>query len=196
MARDQAAAEITRWLGRWRTGDEAAFERLLPLVYEELRRLAASLMRREHAPQTLEATALVHEVFLKLQGAAPPLVESRGHFFAVAARSMRQLLVDRARRRGADKRGGQLDLLPLTDRFDAFSGEPRWLDVLAVDQALERLERISARRARVVELRFFAGLEDAEIAEALEVSLSTVEREWRAARAYLRTALDASPAAP
>lgn len=188
------ANEITQLLGRWRLGDDLALERLLPLVYDELRKVANALMHRERSPQTLDATALVHEVFLKLQAAEPLLVSNRGHFLAVAARSMRQLLVDRARRRLAEKRGGQVEIVPLTDRLDPAGAEPRWTDVLAVDQALARLERISERRARVVELRFFAGLEDVEIAAVLDVSLSTVEREWRAARSYLRSTLDQAEA--
>jgi RNA polymerase sigma factor (TIGR02999 family) len=199
-----APGEWTVLLRRWSDGDANALDALLPLVYGELRRQAAGLLRGERAAATFEPTALVHDAFLRLAGSDPIAWESRRHFLAVAARAMRRVLVDHARRRDSEKRGGDRARVGLTlaDRVaDGLGGraETRYLDILAVDRALERLERISARRARVVEMRFFAGLEDREIAQVLGVSLSTVEREWRTARAFLAKALaaaDAAPAAP
>jgi RNA polymerase sigma-70 factor, ECF subfamily len=181
--------EVTRLLAGWRHGDAAALEALFPLVYVELRERAARAMARERQGLTLEPTALVHELFLKLDGGAAAGCNDRGHFYALAARTMRQVLVDRARRRSADKRGGNEERVGFTwaEGHVGEAAEGRWLDVLDVERALSRLERISERRARVVELRFFAGLEDTEIAAALGVSLSTVEREWRTARAYLKS---------
>ena len=187
--------EVTRLLAGWRYGDPAALAALFPLVYGELRQQAARVMQRERVGITLEPTALVHEVFLKLDGGAAAGCNNRGHFYAIAARAMRQVMVDRARRRVAEKRGGQEERVGFTwaegQVGEALEG--RWLDILDVEKALERLERISERRARVVELRFFAGLEDTEIAAALEVSLSTVEREWRTAKAYLKSRLQEAP---
>jgi RNA polymerase sigma factor (TIGR02999 family) len=181
-----AFGEWTVLLRRWSAGDSAALEELWPMACGELRRQAAGLLRGERAAATFEPTALVHDAFLRLAGADPIAWESRNHFFALAARAMRRVLVDHARRRDSGKRGGGLARVGLTlaDRMGA-RAETRFLDVLTVDRALERLERISERRARVVEMRFFAGLEDREIAQVLGVSLSTVEREWRTARAFL-----------
>jgi RNA polymerase sigma factor (TIGR02999 family) len=185
--------EITTWLGRWHAGDRAAIERLVPLVYGELRRQAASYMRRERHAHTLEPTVLVHEVFLRLDGAQVAGITSRQQFYALAATVMRRFLVDAARRRNAEKRGGDAVPITLGSVAEALGSHPgdRLADVLAIDQALARLERVSARRARIVELRFFAGLEVPEIAATLEVSVSTVEREWRAARAFLAASLGA-----
>ncbi len=186
-------ADWTVLLRRWSAGESDALDELLPLVYGELRRQAAGLLRAERAAPTFEPTALVHDAFLRLAGADPIAWESRTHFFALAARAMRRVLVDHARRRDSGKRGGDLARVGLTfaDRIGA-RVETRYLDVLAVDRALERLERISERRARVVEMRFFGGLEDREIARMLDVSLSTVEREWRTARAFLAKELATS----
>lgn len=187
-----AGNEVTHLLANWGHGDPQALAQLFPLVYSELRRQAASAMHRERVGLTLEPTALVHEVFLKLDGGAAAGCNDRGHFFAIAARTMRQVLVDRARRRSADKRGGEAERVGITvaESLMGEAAEGRWLDILDIEKAMSRLERISERRARVVELRFFAGLEDGEIAEALGVSLSTVEREWRTAKAYLRSQLE------
>lgn len=184
-------------LRRWSAGDPSALEDLLPMVYGELRRQAAVLLRGERKAPTFEPTALVHDAFVRLAGSDPIVWENRTHFFAVAARAMRRVLVDHARRRDSEKRGGEFSRVGLTfaDRMGA-AAETRYLDVLAVDSALGRLERISERRARVVEMRFFGGLEDREIAELLGVSLSTVEREWRTARTFLARELATDDGAP
>jgi RNA polymerase sigma factor (TIGR02999 family) len=179
------APPITDLLARWSGGDEAALEQLMPLVYDELRARAAGYLRRERGARTLQPTALVHEAYLRLVGMDDVAWRDRNHFFALAARAMRRVLVDTARRRDAGKRGGDPERVSI-ERLEPDTGvEGRWLDVLAADRALVRLEAVAPRQARVVEMRFFAGMEEREIADVLGVSLSTVEREWRAARAYL-----------
>ena len=183
--------EITRLLVRWRAGEPDALERLVPLVYAQLKRQAAGYLRRERGGHTLEPTALVHEAFLRLAEVDRLDWRCREQFFALAATTMRRLLVDHARRRSAGKRGADPERVGITVAeavADGAAGE-RWVDVLDVDRALARLAQLAERQARVVELRFFAGLENAEIAEVLGVSLATVEREWRAARAWLARAL-------
>ena len=177
---------VTGWLKRWRAGEAGAFERLMPLVYAELRRVAAAQMRREAGPITLQPTALVHEAYLKLVDASEVDWQDRAHFFATAARAMRQVLVEHARARGAQKRDfGERVTLSSIDPPD-----PRnTVDLLALDQALERLEALDARKARVVELRVFAGLEFSEIGTLLELSRATLDRDFRTARAWLYRAL-------
>jgi RNA polymerase sigma factor (TIGR02999 family) len=165
------------------SGDEAAATALLPLVYEELRSLAAGHFKRQPSDHTLQATALVHEAFIRLirQDGAP--WRDRTHFFAVAATAMRQILTDHARRKGAEKRGGQWERVVL-DQVDA--GVPDAdVDVVALDDALTQLKQLDERKHRVVELRFFGGLSVDETATVLSVSKSTVESEWRGARAWL-----------
>ncbi len=180
------ALDITELLARWSAGDATAVERLMPLVYEELRARAAAYLRGERRARTLQPTALVHEAFLRLLGIERISWGDRNHFFALAARAMRRVLVDAARRRHAAKRGADDGPISIEGVGGvAAGGEGRWLDVLAVDRALSRLEAVSRRQAGVVEMRFFAGMEEAEIAVVLAVSLSTVKREWRAARAFL-----------
>lgn len=184
---------VTGLLQRWRGGERAALDSLLPLVYEELRRLADAHLRREHvAPLTLQPTALVNEAYLKLAAGAQVDWQDRSHFFAVAARQMRQILVDHARHRRADKRdGGERVTLSSLDAHD-----PRHMvDLLALDQALDALEVLDERKARVVELHVFAGLDFAEIGEVLGLSRATLDRDFRAARAWLYRALDADAAA-
>jgi RNA polymerase sigma factor (TIGR02999 family) len=173
---------VTGWLKRWRAGEPEAFERLLPLVYAELRRVAAAQMRRESGSPTLQPTALVHEAYLKLVDASQVDWQDRAHFLATAARAMRQVLVEHARARGAQKRDfGERVTLSSIDPPD-----PRnTVDLLALDQALARLEALDARKARVIELRVFAGLEFQEIGALLEVSRATLDRDFRAARAWL-----------
>lgn len=177
---------VTGLLKRWRAGDAKALDRMLPLVYAELHALADALLRRESGPVTLQATALVHEAYLKLVDASQVDWHDRAHFLATAARSMRQILVDHARARQADKRAGgerlTLGGLELPDPRDS-------LDLLALDQALTQLEALDARKARVIELRIFAGLEFAEIGELLDVSRATLDRDYRTARAWLYHAL-------
>jgi RNA polymerase sigma factor (TIGR02999 family) len=175
--------DVTDLLICWRQGDAKAFDRLVPLVYDELRRVARRHLQREQAGHGLQATALVHEVYLRLVDVDRLTLNNRTHFFSVAAKLMRQILVDHARRQHAGKRGGGATMLSLQDVSPA--GPPPSMDVLALDQALDALSAIDARQARVVELRFFAGLDIAEAAEALEISTATVEREWALAKAWL-----------
>lgn len=177
--------DVTRLLRRLSTGEPADRDRLYALVYAELRRLAGSAFRRERSGHTLQPTALVHEAFLRLSTQRTAW-ESRGHFFAMAAEAMRRVLVDHARRRAALKRPGTVLPIP-TGPGEPFT-EPT-VDLLALDVALDRLETRDARLARVVELRFFAGLNIDEIAEAIDVSERTVKRDWHLARAWLRREL-------
>ncbi len=175
--------DVTGLLLSWRQGDAAALDRLVPLVYDELRRVAGRRLRHENQRHALQPTALVHEVYLRLVDVDRLTLKNRAHFFAVAGRLMRQILVDHARRQHADKRGGGVTLMSLDDVSPAT--QPPSVDVLALDQALEALAGIDARQCRVVELRFFAGLNIDEAADALEISPATVEREWALAKAWL-----------
>lgn len=178
---------VTGLLHRWRSGDDAALDALLPMVYAELRRCADAYVRRESGALSLQATALVHETYLKLAAGAAVDCQDRRHFFAVAARLMRQILVDHARHRGAQKRdGGERVTLSSLDE-----PEPRHMvDLIALDQALRGLEEIDERKAKIVELRVFTGLDFAEIGEVLNLSRATLDREFRAARAWLFRALE------
>jgi len=155
---------------------------LTPLVYAELKRIAGAYMRRERPGQTLQATALVHEAYLRLAGAGTPWKDKQ-HFIGIAARSMRQILVERARARGAQKRWAGLDRVSISDALAVAAQDEAMLP--ALDEALERLEAIDAEQARIVELRFFAGLSVEETAEALALSPATVKRRWSLARAWL-----------
>jgi RNA polymerase sigma factor (TIGR02999 family) len=159
-----------------------AAQELAPLVYDELRRLAAAYMRRERPGQTLQATALVHEAYLRLAGAGTPWHDKR-HFIGIAARSMRQILVERARARGAQKRWGGINRVSLTDAL-AVASDPESV-LPSLDEALNRLEAIEPEQARIVELRYFAGLSIEEAAEALAMSPATLKRRWALARAWL-----------
>ena len=161
-------------------------DELTPLVYHELRRLAAAYLRRERPGQTLQATALVHEAYLRLAGAGTPWQDKR-HFVGIAARSMRQILVERARARGAQKRWAGLDRVSLTDAL-ALAGQQDAM-LPALDEALDRLEQVDAEQARIVELRFFAGLSIEETADALGMSPATLKRRWSLARAWLHREL-------
>ncbi len=158
-------------------------DRLVPLVYNELRRLAQRYMRQERPGQTLQATALVHEAFMRLAGAGAPWKDHR-HFLAIAARAMRQILVERARARGAQKRWGDLERVSLVESL-AGGGPQDDAMLPALDEALERLERIDPEQARIVELRYFAGLTVEEAADALGISPATLKRRWALARAWL-----------
>jgi len=183
-----SAAEITGILFRWSQGDEHALDSLTPLVYRDLRRLAARLLRDERSGHTLQPTALVNEAYLKLAGQAKVQWQNRTHFFAVAARAMRQILVDHARGHLRVKRGAGVTVLPLEE---GLSFEPeRSADLLALDEALNRLAALDARKTRVVELRFFAGLDNEEIAKVLEISPNTVMRDWNMAKAWLRREIE------
>jgi RNA polymerase sigma factor (TIGR02999 family) len=185
---DTPASEVTTLLGALRAGDPAAQERLVQRVYADLRELAAGLMRRERTDHTLEPTALVHEAVLRLLDQdALPRAPNRRYLLAAAARAMRQVLVDHARTRQADKRGGGLHRQPLDDVLEYFSRQK--LDVLAVHDALDRLARLDERQSQVVALRVFGGLTLEEVAEQLDVSVATVGNDFRMARAWLRREL-------
>src|SRR5262245_13650161 len=176
--------DVTRILSAIDQGDRHAAEQLLPLVYDELRRLAAQRLAREQPGQTLQATALVHEAYLRLVGQEQARRwGGRGHFFAAAAEAMRRILVDQARRRGAGKRGGRLGRVDLPELAGPTKGDP--VDLLALDEALVKLEALHPEKARVVELRFFAGRTLEETAEALGIARATAQRHWAWARAWL-----------
>lgn len=170
--------------------ERLAIDHAAPAVYNELRRIAAAYMRRERPGQTLQATALVHEAYLRLAGAGTPWTDER-HFLAIAARSMRQLLVERARARSAQKRWGGMDRVSLTESLVAGGDDDAWLP--ALDDALTRLEQLDPEQARIVELRYFVGLSVEEAAEALGISPATVKRRWALARAWLFRELTAEP---
>jgi RNA polymerase sigma-70 factor, ECF subfamily len=176
---------VTELLVRWREGDPAALGELMPLVYDELRRLAARHMRGERPGHTLQTSALVNEVYLRLAGQEGMQWQNRAHFFAVAAQAMRRLLVDHARRRGSRKRGGDAGRVALDEGAVVVSDE-RAAEVVALDDALARLAEVAPRKSRLVELRFFGGLSIEETAEVLNVSPGTVMRDWTFAKAWLR----------
>jgi RNA polymerase sigma factor (TIGR02999 family) len=179
---------ITQVLCAIEQGDPHAAEQLLPLLYDELRRLAAGKLAREKPGQTLQATALVHEAYLRVVGdKAGPHWSSRGHFFAAAAEAMRRILIEQARRKAAQKAGGKRRRVDLADIDPAIPGPQ--LDLLALDEALERLEKTDPRAAAVVKLRFFAGLTMPQAADALGVSLATAENDWAYAKCCLRLQL-------
>ncbi len=178
----EPAADVTRLLHAWREGDAGALERLTPMVYQELRRLARHHMRGERAGHMLQTTALVHEAYIRMVDLELGF-RDRVHFFAVSARLMRRVLVDLARERQAAKRGGDAVVLPLEE--EVVGGKVPGSDILALDQALEKLAAFDARKARVVELRIFGGLTIDETVEVLEVSHATVERDLRMAKAWL-----------
>jgi RNA polymerase sigma-70 factor, ECF subfamily len=185
MSGDPAQSqEITVWLAQWRAGDGAAGDRLLDRVYPELRQIANRFLRSERQNHTLEPNALVNELWLRLVGGAPVSYESRIHFFAIAAQTMRRILIDHARARVADKRGGDQQQVTLS-AVEGWNPVAQNEDMLALDQALSRLEKADPRAARVVELRFFGGLQEDEIATLLDVSIITVKRDWKVARAWL-----------
>ncbi len=175
--------EVTRLLHEWRDGDQEALAKLTPLVYGELRRLARRYLRDERAGHTLQGTALVHEAYVRLVGQTGPDWQSRAHFFGVAARLMRQILVDHARKTTAAKRGGGARPVSLAEAA-VFSPE-RAADLVALDDALEALAGFDPRKGRLVELRYFAGLQIEEIAEVERASTSTVRRQLRTAEAWL-----------
>lgn len=177
---------VTHILNAIDQGDPLAAERLLPLVYDELRRLASAKLAQEKPGQTFEATALVHEAYLRLVGVAEPRIyRDRAHFFAVAANAMRRILIDHARRKQADKRGGGLQRQQLQDQA-AFQPDE---ELLALNEALDRLAAEEPLKARLVELRYFAGLTNDQAAEVLGISPSTADRHWAYARAWLQTAV-------
>ena len=177
-------SDVTRILNAMERGDAKATDELLPLVYEELRLLAAQRLSYEPPGQTLQATALVHEVYLRLVGNEPQSWENRGHFFAAAAEAMRRILVERARRKKTLKRGGQQHKTDLTVAEPADEGAPE--DLLALDEALQKLAQVDQVKADLVKLRYFAGLTLEEAAQALGMARSTAAEHWAYARAWLR----------
>ena len=182
--------EVTRVLSAIEGGDPQAADQLLPLVYDELRRLAAQKMSRETKGHTLEATALVHEAYLRLvDGNRPQQFDGRAHFFAAAAEAMRRILIDAARRKNSLKAGGDRQRVELIDVEPAIE-LPEGFDLLALDEALEKLQRKDPRKANVVKLRFFAGLSNDEAATALGISGSTADNDWAYARAWLRREIE------
>ena len=188
-----ASKPVSELLIRWRGGDKSALDRLLPLVYDELRRLARHYLRSERPDHTLQSTALVHEAYLRLVGQSSLRVDSRAHFFGIAAGLMRQILVDHARTRGAAKRGA--NCLTLTVDEAVALPEKRELDLIAVDDALNSLTAMDPQQARIVELRFIGGMAIEEISEILGISRATVTREWAIAKLWLQRELDRSESA-
>lgn len=183
-AGNKRAGEITLAIAAIRRGENEASARLLALVYGELRRVARRLMAREHTGQTLQPTALVHEAYVRLFGGEPIEWENRAHFFVAAATAMRRILVERARRRRAVRHGGGRQRVTLDERV--VPADPPAVDLLALDEALGRLDGQDERASRVVHLRYFAGLGIKETAEVMGISTATVTREWTYARAWLR----------
>ncbi len=181
-----ARHDVSLLLAAWSKQDAAARDALVPIVYEELRRLAHHYMRGEHTGHTLQTTALVNEAYLRLVGLERIEWRGRGHFFAIAATLMRRILVDHARERGRDKRGGGVVLTTLGDKAIAPASN---IDILALDEVLERLGAMDPQQARIVELRFFAGLTIEETADALGISPATVKRDWMWAKAWLHQQL-------
>jgi RNA polymerase sigma factor (TIGR02999 family) len=180
---DGGGGEITGLLQRWASGDRQALAQLAPLVYDELRRLAQSYLRGQGDGHTLPATALVHELYLQLCHRAEPRLENRAHFFAVAAKMMRHILVDHARRRGALKRGRSAGLEPLDNALTV--PVQANLDLLSLNESLTELAAVDLRKSRVVEMRFFGGMSEKEIATVTGTSEATVRRDWTIARAWL-----------
>jgi RNA polymerase sigma factor (TIGR02999 family) len=178
-----SSRQVTDLLTRWRAGDREALDVLMPLVYEELRRLARYYLRQERPDHTLQSTALVHEAYVRLAGQNPPEWQSRAHFFGVAARLMRQILVDHARASHAAKRGGASLTLSLDEAVAGSKGKE--LDILALDDALNNLAQFNPQQSQIVELRFFSGLSIEDTSEVLGVSPATVKRNWTTARAWL-----------
>ena len=182
-----SAENVTQLLRNWNQGDERAASELFPIVYEELRRLARRYMSHERPEHTLQTTALIHEAYLRLVDQRRTQWRNRAQFFAVAAQMMRRILVDYARRRAYQKRGGTSVNVFLEE--NALVAPERGQEIVALDSALGRLAAIDARKARVVELRYFGGLETQEIADVLGISAVTVTRDWKMARAWLRQEL-------
>lgn len=182
--RTPSVAEVTQLLRQWKEGDDRAFDELLPMVYEELKRIASRQLRGESSGHTLHTTALVHEAYVKLAGADVQW-ENSGHFMRIAARAMRRVLVDHARRRKSQKRGAGAIAIGLDTLEDVLPDDVRPDDLLDLDEALERLLALEERKGRIVELHYFGGLSYEEVAEALEISPATVHRDLRMARAWL-----------
>jgi RNA polymerase sigma factor (TIGR02999 family) len=183
----QASPDITDLLLRWNSGDRRAFDDLTAAVYDELRRLASALLFRERTGHTLSSTALVHEAYLRLVDQHRVKWENRAHFFGAASHIMRRVLVDHAKKKSAAKRGGSTPVLAIEE----YSGsiDPAGVDLLWLNEAMDRLEEVDPRKVRTVEMKVFGGMTNQEIAAALDVSDATVERDWKFARAWLIQAL-------
>lgn len=183
-AKETSAPNVTALLKDWGDGDPQAFEELLPLVYNELRRRAAAYLRRERPNHTLQATALVNEAYLRLIDQRLVGWKNRGHFFAIAAQAMRRILVDHAKARHRNKRGGPAEDLPLEEALIGPDSNDS-IDIIALDEAMSRLAEMDAQQAKLVELRYFVGLSLEEAADVLNISRSTATREWTIAKAWL-----------
>jgi RNA polymerase sigma-70 factor (ECF subfamily) len=188
---NEAQPQITRLLLDWREGDAGALERLIPLVYRELRQIAGNFMRKQKPGHTLQTTALINEVYLELVDSDKVNWQNRTHFFAVSAQLMRRILVDSARRRNSQKRGGEQLRITLDERLPIVVESET--DLVALDEALKRLADLSPRQSRVVELRYFGGLTEDQVAETLNVSERTVRRDWNLARTWLYRELQPRP---
>lgn len=189
MDNESATGQITQLLAKWSGGDECALDELIPLVYEELRQLARSQLRRQAHLITIQPTALVHEAYLRLAGKQQISFKSRAQFFGLAAKLIHDLLIDHIRQQRAAKRGGELQQVSLV--YAEQTGKQTEIDLLALDEALGRLTAIHPQQSRVVEMRFFGGLTIEETAEAMGLSHATVERDWSMARAWLYCELKA-----
>ena len=187
-----SSKQVTELLVRWRGGDREALDSLLPLVYDELRRIARHYLQGERPGHTLQSTALVNEAYVRMVAQDFPQWQNRAHFFAVAAQLMRQILVDHARSHGASKRGGNVYKVALDEAVDQALATD--LDIVALDDALKNLAEMDVQQSKVVELKFFAGLSIEDTAEVLGISPSTVKRDWITARAWLYRELDRSSA--
>jgi len=182
-----SSSPITVLLVRWREGDRAALDQLMPIVYDELRRLARHYLRQERSDHTLQSTALVHEAYLRLAGGNPPEWQGRAHFFGIAARIMREILVEHARGHNAAKRGGTACRLSLDDAIALPNHTD--VDIVELDRALSKLASLDEQQSRIVELRFFSGLTIEDTSEVLGISPATVKRDWVTARAWLYRAM-------
>ena len=178
-----ASHQISLLLADWSKGDNFAFEQLMPLVYEELRRMARRYMRRQPSGHTFQTTELIHEAYLKIAGQSEQNWQNRAHFFGVAAQAMRHILVDYARSKQSQKRGGWQERVTLSDNIAVTGNQPK--EIVALDEALNSLSALDERKSRVVELKYFGGLKTEEIAEVLKISPETVKRDWRFARTWL-----------
>lgn len=185
--------DVTQLLVNWGKGDKAALDQLTPILYDELRRLADSYLRRERDDHTLQPTALVHEAYMKLADQTKLEWQNRAHFFGIAAQVMRHILVDHSRKHNADKRGSGMPKVPIEEGF-MVSDEQRSSDVVALDDALHTLAKIDERKSKIIELRYFGGLTVEEMAEVLQISVATIGRELRMAQAWLHREMTAPPA--
>ncbi len=181
----EKSPDITRILQEWSDGNTEVLDDLMPLIYDELRRQASRFLRKERANHTLQTTALIHEAYLKLIDQKEVKWQNRAHFFAIASTAMRRILVDHARERHREKRGGSGENVPIDEAFQIVSKE-KSVDLIALDEALNRLAKLDERQAQVVELRYFSGLSNDETAEVLGVSNATVRLDWNMAKAWLK----------